>query len=137
MLGKGSFTFRAQDGGMKIIILAGFLPLAGCGMSDNLIATALVGGTIGSVATIQRTPADAVYSWWTGRDCSLVRLDQGKTYCRPVEPPPEPPVFCTRSLGAVNCWQDPGSVPGSPRGVADGPAALTAEQEADRVRTWP
>jgi hypothetical protein len=122
---------------MKIILLLGFLPLAGCGWSDNLIATAAVGTTTGSVAAIQRTPLDAVYSWWTGRDCSLVRLDQGKTYCRPVEPPPEPPVFCTRSLGSVNCWQDPGGVPGSPRGVADGPAGLTAGQEADRVRTWP
>jgi hypothetical protein len=122
---------------MKIILLAGLLPLAGCGWSDNLIATAAVGANVGSVATIQRTPFDAVYSWWTGRDCSLVRLDQGKSYCRPVEPPPEPPVFCTRSLGSVDCWQDPDGVPGSPRGVADGPARLTAEQEADRVRTWP
>jgi hypothetical protein len=122
---------------MKMIILASFLALTGCGMSDNLIATTLVGATVGSVATIQRTPADAIYSWWTGRDCSLVRLDQGKTYCRPVEPPPEPPVYCTRSLGSVNCWQDAGGIPGSPRGVADGPSELTAAQEADRVRTWP
>jgi hypothetical protein len=137
MLGKGSFTFRAYGGGMKLIILVVFLPLAACGWSDNLIATALVGATVGSVATIQRTPADAVYSWLTGRDCSLVRLDQGKTYCRPVEPPPQPPVYCTRSLGSVNCWLDPAGVPGNPRGVADGPATLTAEQEADRVRTWP
>ena len=92
---------------------------------------------MGSVATIQRTPADALYSLVTGRDCSVVRLDQGKTYCRPVEPQPEPQPFCTRSLGAVNCWQDPATVPGHPRGLADGPARLTAEQEANRVRTWP
>jgi hypothetical protein len=122
---------------MKMVLLAGLLGLAGCGWSDNLIATAAVGTNIGSVATIQRTPADAIYSWWTGRDCSIVRLDQGKSYCRPIELPPAPPVFCTRSLGTVNCWQDPGGVPGSSRGVADGPAGLTAEQEADRVRTWP
>jgi hypothetical protein len=122
---------------MKIIFLAGFLPLAGCGWSDNLIATVAAGANVGSVATIQRTPADAVYSWWTGRDCSIVRLDRGKGYCRPVEPEPEPPVFCTRSLGSVNCWQDPPGVPGNPQGVADGPVGLTAEQEADRVRTWP
>ncbi|MDR3533207.1 MAG: hypothetical protein P4L90_21950 [Rhodopila sp.] len=122
---------------MKMILLASFLPLAGCGWSSNLIATAAVGANVGSVATIQRSPADAVYSWWTGRDCSIVRLDEGKSYCRPTEPKPEPPVFCTRSLGTVNCWEDPASVPGSPRPVADGPAGLTTEQEADRVRTWP
>jgi hypothetical protein len=56
-----------------------------------------------SVATIQRTPADAVYSPFTGRDYSLVRLDQGKPCCRPVEPPPEAPAFCTRSLQRQNC----------------------------------
>ncbi len=122
---------------MKTLLLLIFLPLAGCGWSDNLIATAAVAVNVGSVATIQRTPADAAYSWWTGRDCSAVRLDQGKTYCRPVEPKPELPVFCTRGLGAVNCWQDPGTVPGDPHGVADGPAELTEAQEADRLRKWP
>jgi hypothetical protein len=113
------------------------LPLAGCGWSDNLIAIVGVGTNAVSVATIQRSPADAVYSWWTGRDCSVVRLDQGKTYCRPAEPKPEPPVFCTRGLGAVDCWADAATVPGHPRGVADGPSGLTEEQEANRVRTWP
>ena len=113
------------------------LPLAGCGMSENLTAAVAVGASVGSVATIHRSPADAVYSWWTGRDCSIVRLDEGKSYCRPTEPKPEPPVFCTRTLGSVNCWQNASAAPGSPRGVADGPTGLTAEQEADRVRTWP
>jgi hypothetical protein len=122
---------------MKILLLAFVLALAGCGISDNLGATIGMGTMVASVATIQRSPADALYSWWTGRDCSVVRLDQGKTYCRPVEPPPEPPEYCTRSLGTVNCWKDPATVPGHPPGVADGPTGLTAEQEADRVRTWP
>jgi hypothetical protein len=115
-----------------------FVPLlAGCGISDNLGAAIGSGTVIASVAVIQRTPADAVYSWFTGRDCSLVRLDQGKTYCRPIEPEPEPPAYCTRSLGTVNCWQDPATVPGHPPGVADGPTGLTAAQEADRLRSWP
>ena len=122
---------------MKQVLVLVSLPLAACGMSSNLIATVAVGANVGSIATIQRTPTDAVYSLITGRDCSLVRLDQGKTYCRPVEPEPVPPEFCTRSLGTVNCWRDPATVPGDPRGVADGPVTLTAEQEANRVRTWP
>jgi len=122
---------------MKTVFLLSFLPLAGCGWSDNLVAVAAMGANVGAVAAIQRTPTDAVYSWWTGRDCSVVRLDQGKSYCRAVEPKPEAPVFCTRGLGSVNCWQNPDMVPGHPRGVADGPAVLTAEQEADRVRQWP
>jgi hypothetical protein len=126
---------------MKTIILACVLacvsPLAGCGISDNLGATIGMGTMVASIAVVQRSPADALYSWWTGRDCSVVRLDQGKTYCRPIEPEAEPPAYCTRSLASVNCWNDPATVPGHPRGVADGPSHLTAEQEADRVRTWP
>jgi hypothetical protein len=122
---------------MKELLLLCGLSLTGCGMSENLTAAVAVAANVGSVATIQRSPADALYSWWTGRDCSIVRLDQGKSYCRPVEPKPEPPVFCTRSLGSVNCWQNPDTVPGHPRSVADGPSGLTPDQEANRVRTWP
>jgi hypothetical protein len=115
---------------MKTIILACVLALSGCGISDNLGAVIGSGAMVASVTTIQRTPADALYSWVTGRDCSVVRLD-------PIEPPPEPPAYCTRSLGSVNCWNDPETVPGHPPGVAEGPTRLTVEQEADRLRTWP
>jgi hypothetical protein len=122
---------------MKMIVLACALGLTGCGMTDTAAVVLGTGPMVASVSTIQRTPFDALYSLVTGRDCSVVRLDQGKTYCRPVEPEPEPPVFCTRSLGSVDCWKDPETVPGHPRGVAEGPTRLTPEQEADRLRTWP
>lgn len=112
------------------------LALGGCGLSEALIAIVTVGTTAGSVAVIHRTPPDAAYSIATGRDCSAVRLDDGKSYCRPVDPPPDAPTFCTRSLGSVNCWADPASLPGHPTPVADAPA-MTAEQEAYRVRRWP
>jgi hypothetical protein len=122
---------------MKRIFLLGLLPLAGCGLPDPVIAGAAGGIGLASVVAIQRTPLDALYSLVTGKDCSVVRMGQGKPYCRPVEPPPEPPRFCTRSLGNVDCWQDPASLPDRPRGVADGPATLTAEQEVNRTRRWP
>jgi hypothetical protein len=122
---------------MRKILLLSLLPFAGCGMTDNLAATVGVAASVGTVAAIQRTPGDALYSWWTGRDCSMVRLDQGKTYCRAMEPKPEPPAFCTRSLGRVDCWQNPETLPGHPRGLADGPTVLTPAQESERVRTWP
>ncbi len=122
---------------MKMILLLCLLPLTGCGLTETVIASLTAGVAIGSIATIHRSPADAVYSYWTGEDCSIVRLDAGKTYCRAVEPAPEPPVYCTRSLARVDCWQDPDGVPGHPRPVADGPVGLTAAQEADRLRLWP
>jgi len=122
--------------GRSILGLA-LLGLAECGGPSNIIATsAVVGASVASVATIGRSPADAVYSLVTGRDCSIVRWDEGKSYCRKVDPPPERQPFCTRSLGSVNCWADPASLPDHPVGVGEAPAP-TAEQEAYRVRSWP
>lgn len=111
--------------------------LCGCGASPEQLVSGLGGLGIGSIVVIGRSPFDAVYSAVTGRDCSVVRLDRGQTYCRPVEPPPKAPPFCTRSLGVVDCWKDPGSLPGHPRPVADGPDTLTPAQEENRTRTWP
>ena len=121
---------------MRTLLTLILLPLAACELSDTAGAVLGAGIPIASVAGIQRTPADAIYSLVTGRDCSLVRLDRGQGYCRPKEPPPEPQAFCTRSLGRVDCWQDPETVPGGHRGVGDSPG-LTEEQEANRVRRWP
>lgn len=122
---------------MLCVVPLGVAPLVGCGLTETAIATLTVTANAGSIAAIQRSPPDAVYSLVTGRDCSVVRLDQGKSYCRPVEPPPEPPPFCTRSLGVVDCWQNPSQLAGYYPGVADGPMTLTAAQEANRTRTWP
>lgn len=112
------------------------LVLSGCGPTPEQWALGGAALGIGSVAVLGRTPVDAVVSIVTGRDCSVVRLDKGKSYCRPDEPPPDTPAFCTRSLGRVDCWKDPSALPGKPAGVADGPAALTPLQEADRTKGW-
>jgi len=93
--------------------------------------------TLGSVAVLGRTPADAVVSLATGRDCSVVRLDRGEEYCRAEEAPPEPPIFCTRSRGGVDCWTAREGAVATQRPLADGPIALTAAQEAHRTRRWP
>jgi hypothetical protein len=119
---------------LNLLLAAAWLPLAGCG-ADPLTYAAVVGGTTaGSVAVIQRTPIDALFSLVTGRDCSAVRLDRGESYCRPEEPPPGPMPYCTRSLGVADCWSDP---LGQPRQLGDGPRALTPAQEANRTRRWP
>ena len=113
------------------------LLLAGCGAAPETWVAGAGGVGIASIAILQRTPFDAVYSLISGRDCSAVRLDKGQSYCRAQEPPPERPPFCTRGLGGVDCWRDPASLPGHPTEVADGPHTLTAAQEADRTRGWP
>jgi len=113
------------------------LALGACGATPEQMATVAVGVTVGSVAVIGRTPGDAIYSLLTGRNCSAVRLDQGKTYCKPLEPPPAAPVYCTPSLGVVDCWQDATAVRNHQPEVADGPRTLTPAQEADRTQRWP
>jgi hypothetical protein len=45
--------------------------------------------------------------------------------------------YCTRSLGAVDCWRQPPLAMPLQRGVADGRATLTPGQEANRTRRWP
>ena len=111
--------------------------LGGCGV-DPVGLTSIVGGVaVASVVVIHRTPLDALWSLVTGHDCSVVRLDQGKGYCRPEEPPPEPPPYCTRSLGVADCWAAPADGPSMGREVSDGPRVLTPAQEANRTRRWP
>jgi len=112
------------------------LLLAGC-VTPEQAATIGVGVTVGSIAVMQRSPLDALYSVVSGKDCSIVRMDQGKSYCRPVEPPPEAQPYCTRSLGVADCWRDPASLPDHPPDTAAGPTTLTPTQEADRTRRWP
>lgn len=120
---------------MRLLLV---LPLlVGCGLSPEQAATVGVASAVGSIAIIQRSPFDAVYSVLSGRDCSIVRLDAGKSYCKPIEPPPEPQPYCTRSLGVVDCWANPEKDPNIARQVGDIPHGLTKEQEADRVKGWP
>ena len=120
---------------MRSLLL--LLLLAGCGVTPEQAATIGVGVGVGSIAVIQRSPFDALYSIASGKDCSVVRLDQGKSYCRPVEPPPEVEPYCTRSLGVADCWRDPASLPNRPPPLGDGPHRLTPAQDADRTRGWP
>jgi hypothetical protein len=116
---------------LPLLLLA--LVLSGCDAASEGVAAV----TVGSITVIHRSPIDAVVSLVTGKDCSIVRLDQNQTYCRATEPPPEVPPYCTRSLGVVDCWVAPSAMSDLPPEVADGPRALTPAQDADRTRSWP
>jgi hypothetical protein len=124
--------------------MRGLLPLLlfalpGCGASPwTQPVAAVVAADAASVTVFGRGMGDLVISGVTGKDCSIVRLEQGKTYCKPTEPPPAAPPLCTRSLGLIDCWSNPMALNGPPpHGVADGPSTLTPEQEEDRTARWP
>lgn len=110
------------------------LALPGCDAA-SLAAGAAV--NVASVTLVGRSVPDIVISGLSGRDCSIVRIDRGLSYCAPEQAPPGPPPYCTRSLGNVDCWiTRPASIP-MQRGVVDGPVALNAAQEASRAAWWP
>ena len=97
----------------------------------------VVGGFGIDIAVFHRDLFDMLVSGLSGRDCSVVRLDRGESYCRPIEPPLPPIPYCTRSLGVVDCWADPEAMPYIPPEVADGPRTLTPAQERNRIARWP
>ncbi len=115
-------------------LLALLLPLLAGGCVET--AATAVGVSVAAVPLIGRTLPDVVVSAVAGADCSLVRLDAGKSYCAPEEKPPVAPLVCTRSLGIVDCWHNPKDLGVAYTEVADGPRTLTPAQEAHRTRPW-
>jgi hypothetical protein len=96
---------------------------------------AFFAANLASVVVFQRSVPDILFSFASGKDCSIVRLDQGKTYCEVPEEARNQP-FCTRSLGVVDCWADPERLPAPYHGVGDTPAPLPVQEEWRRAR-WP
>jgi hypothetical protein len=115
------------------------LVVTGCG-AENLANLNLGGAaSLAAVPVLGRTLPDAIYSTITGKDCSAVRLEQGKSYCRHPEPSWTEEVAaqpaCSRSLAGVDCWTNPDVFSNRPTTVAAAPKP-TAEQEVYRVRGW-
>jgi hypothetical protein len=134
------FTVWRQNGGMRygfVIFLVLAPVLSGCGPAAPVAEAGVAVAFGASIPIFHRSPIDMAVTAATGRNCSVVWLDRGEAYCRPREPEPEPPEFCSRSLGVVDCWIDPEKLTDHPREVADGPRVLTREQERDRTRWLP
>lgn len=61
----------------------------------------------GVVMATDKTLSDHLMSYRTGKDCSTVRIEQGRTYCREDEPNPMSNVHCYQTLGDVTCYAAP------------------------------
>jgi hypothetical protein len=122
---------------MHALFLASLTLLPMLAACDREASGAFAAANAASVFVFGRDIPDLAISAASGRDCSVVHFDQGKPYCRPQEPPPETPVYCTHSLGVVDCWVNPQALPGPPPEVADGPRTLTPAQDANRTHRWP
>jgi hypothetical protein len=104
--------------------------LAGC-VNATPSAIGIADGA--SVAVFGRGVIDIGVSAVTGRDCSVVRLEKGQTYCAPTDPPPAERI-CTRTLATVDCWPDATEL--ARTGVGDTPPP-NAAQERYRAARWP
>ena len=63
----------------------------------------------GVLMATDKTLTDHLVSFNTGKNCSTVRLEQGRSYCREDEPNPMPAanVTCYQTLGDVTCYTQP------------------------------
>ena len=75
----------------------------------------------GTVVTTGKTPVDHVYSWVTGKDCSVVRKSRGYTYCIEDEVVTPVLVHCYPTLGEVTCYAVPDPFPGGQRELGSVP----------------
>ncbi len=116
---------------MRAALIILLFALSGCAGAGFYAAA-----EAGSVIVLGRGVGDVAVSAVTGRDCSIVRLDKGQTYCAPRDTTPPPQPFCTRTLGVVNCWADPGLLPPDQHEVADAPPP-TEDQLRYRAARWP
>ena len=114
---------------MRLVLLL-LLPLLGaCEAAPFMLAA-----DAASIVVFGRGVGDIGVSAVTGRDCSLVRLDRGLTYCAERTVQAAQP-FCTRTLAIVDCWS-PAAAPSGRRTVGEAPEATVA-QERYRAAPWP
>ncbi len=86
---------------MKVVCLVVVLSAGLSGCQSVGLAPPLA--DLAAVTTEGRGSRDVTVSAVSGYDCSIVRWSTGKSYCKPIEPPPRPPQYCTRSLAGVDC----------------------------------
>lgn len=85
-----------------ILAIAALLLAASCGAGATIFTVGA--GTLG---TTDKTLGDHVISLYSGKDCSSVRLEKGKTYCKEDEAIVPPQVYCYRTIGSVTCYRSP------------------------------
>lgn len=91
--------------------------LGGCALPPALVATSAVAESTSMTAT-KKTVIDHVVSNAVGEDCSLVQLEEKGTYCQEKITVVRPPVYCTKTLAGVDCYDRP-----DPYGNGDRPLA--------------
>jgi hypothetical protein len=66
-----------------------------------------------------KTLSDHVVSYASGKDCSTVRSNSGRTYCEESEANPRAKVWCYRTIGKPVCYDKPDPYQGNQRKIGD------------------
>ena len=98
----------------RAFVIATLLLVSACSNFYSIAPRPLI-KTVGNFSIISagvlmatdKTLGDHYASYTTGKNCSSVRLEQGRTYCREDEPNPIPTVHCYRTIGDVTCYAEP------------------------------
>ena len=82
------------------------LILTGCGAEPGFIALA---GATSTIINTDKLPTDFIGDAVTGLDCNTIRQTRDKgPLCRaPEQRVIERPVYCYRTLGDMNCYEQP------------------------------
>jgi len=97
-----------------LAVIVVLLTLGGCAL---LPPVALVEGAT-AVGT-GKPLSDHIVSYSSGKNCSTVRSNSGRSYCEEEEANPSPRVWCYRTLGNVTCYDKPDPLAGKQRRVGD------------------
>ncbi len=100
-MGFGNSVTMRRIGLLMAVSLTVLLGACSGNMAHLAVADAAV------VIGTDKTTADHVISLASGKDCSLVRVERGMTYCKEDELLPMPAVYCYRELGGVSCYDAP------------------------------
>ncbi len=90
------------------------LSLGACAMLPPV--TALEGATAVSTG---KTFSDHVVSFASGKNCSTVRSNSGRSYCEENEANPAPKVWCYRTIGKAVCYDRKDPYQGNQRVMGD------------------
>lgn len=71
----------------------------------------LIGDAVSTMAT-DKTFGDHAISLLSNKDCSMVRKEQGLTYCKEDDPQllPQEKLHCYNELGKVTCYKEPDTI---------------------------
>ena len=97
---------RQTMAGLVMLLMAGCQELPPA-QSPSMLPLTLV-GTMATLPQTKKLPSDHLASWVTGKDCSVLHYEKDGIFCQ--DPPRQVDhrsLYCTKTIGAVECHERP------------------------------